>query len=59
MKPKKCNSCEKTIDPKSKDAVIQVGYMLGQCRPCKTIESRERQRKKRELLKGTWFESEY
>ena len=59
MKAKKCNDCGKTIIPKSKDSIIQAGYMLGQCRPCKKIESRERQRKKRELLKGTWFEIEY
>ena len=24
MKPKKCNSCEKTIDPKSKDPAIEL-----------------------------------
>ena len=59
MKPKICNDCGKIIDPKTRDAIIQAGYMLGQCRPCKTIEAKERQRKKKKLLKGTWFESQY
>ena len=59
MKPKECRDCKKMINPKTKDAIIQSGGMLNQCRLCKKTEARERARKKRELLKGTWFESEY
>ena len=59
MKPKECRDCKKMIYPKTRDAIIQAGYMLGQCRNCKSTEARERARKKRELLKGTWFESKY
>ena len=59
MKAKRCNDCNKRIDPKSTEAIIQVGYMLGQCRTCKRKESRMRAEAKRKLLKGTWVENKY
>tara|TARA_Y100001963_G_scaffold134852_1_gene195861 strand:- start:364 stop:543 length:180 start_codon:yes stop_codon:yes gene_type:complete len=59
MKTKKCRDCGKAITSKSKDAIVQNGYLLACCRPCKRIESRKYVKKKKEALKGTWFESQY
>ena len=39
MKAKRCRDCKKMIDPKTKDAIIQAGYLLGTCRRCKRIEA--------------------
>ena len=38
--------CKKMINPKTRDAIIQSGYLLGQCRECKTVEARKEQEKK-------------
>ena len=56
MKPKDCRDCGKSIDPKTKDAIIQNGYLLATCRPCKRIEAKGYAAKKRKLKEGTWWE---
>lgn len=56
MKPKDCRDCGKSIDPKTKDAIIQNGYLLATCRPCKRIEAKGYAAKKRKLKEGTFWE---
>ena len=58
MKSKRCRDCGKEIDPKTKDAIIQTGYLLATCRPCKRIEARKYQEKKRKLKEGTFWEKQ-
>ena len=50
MKAKRCRDCKKMIDPKTKDAIIQAGYLLGTCRRCKRIEANKYAAKKRTLM---------
>tara|TARA_R100001530_G_scaffold44863_3_gene33961 strand:+ start:8269 stop:8445 length:177 start_codon:yes stop_codon:yes gene_type:complete len=56
MESKKCRDCGKMINPKSKIAAISNGYLLSSCKPCKRIEARKYQEKKRKLKEGTFWE---
>ena len=51
-----CRDCGKSINPKTKDAIIQNGYLLATCRPCKRIEAKKYAAKKRKLKEGTFWE---
>ena len=51
MKAKRCRDCKKMIDPKTKDAIIQAGYLLATCRVCKRKEANKYAAEKRKLMK--------
>ena len=54
MKTKICKYCKKLI--KQEDMIIQGGYLTTACRPCKRKEARKYAKKKRELMKGSYWD---
>ena len=56
MKSKICKYCKKLII--KEDMIIQAGYLSTACRPCKRKEARKYAKKKKDLLKGTFWEAQ-
>tara|TARA_R110002072_G_scaffold169976_2_gene323549 strand:+ start:124 stop:288 length:165 start_codon:yes stop_codon:yes gene_type:complete len=54
MKEKVCKRCEKVIEKKHR--IINNGYVVNQCIPCRKIAAKEYAAKKKELMKGSYWE---
>ena len=54
MKDKICKRCEKEI--KKPNRIINNGYVVNVCIPCRKLIAKEYAAKKKEAMKGTYWE---